>query len=79
MADVRIYSIPNCPNCKHLKMLLDRAGVQYAYRMFDPLDDNDVAEMAMMGIYNAQFPVVYLGDERLPAMTVGEYVQRIVG
>lgn len=76
---IEMYSIPGCPNCKHLKMLLDREHIEHKYRQFDPMDDEDVAEMAYMGIYDAQFPVVYIDGERLPAMTISEYMERIRG
>ena len=79
MKDILVYSIPNCPNCKRLKMLLDKEGISYGYRTFDPENDDDVAEMAMMGIYNAQFPVVYLDGQRQAAMTVDEYMKAIKG
>lgn len=76
---IKVCSIPGCPNCKHLKMLLDRENIDHEYRMYDPMNDDDVAEMAYNGIYDAQFPVVYIDGERLPAMTVGEYMKRIKG
>ena len=76
---ITFYSIPNCPNCKHLEMLLNRAGVSYGHRTFDPENDDDVAEMAYLGLLNAQFPVVYIDGERLPAMTLSEYMERIKG
>ena len=77
MKDIVIYSLPTCPNCKHLKMLLEREGVSFAYRTFDPESDDDVAEMSYMGIYNAQFPVVVIDGQQLPAMTVAEYMDAI--
>ena len=76
---ITIYSIPNCPNCKHLKMLLDRQGVEYEERRFDPENEDDMAEMSYMGIYTAQFPVVEVNGEILPAMTIPEYMKRIMG
>ena len=76
---ITVYSIPDCPNCKHLKMLLDRERIVYESRMFDPDNDDDVAEMAYLGVLNAQFPVVVIDGERLPAMTLPEYMERIKG
>ena len=76
---ITVYSIPDCPNCKHLKMLLDREHILYVSRMFDSEDDDDVAEMAYLGLLNAQFPVVYIDGERLPTMTLPEYMERIKG
>ncbi len=76
---ITVYSIPDCPNCKHLKMLLDRERIVYESRMFDPDNDDDVAEMAYLGLLNAQFPVVVIDGERLPAMTLPEYMERIKG
>ena len=77
MKDIVIYSLPTCPNCRHLKMLLEKEGISFAYRTFDPESDDDVAEMSYMGIYDAQFPVVYIDGQRLPAMTVAEYMNAI--
>ena len=76
---ITVYSIPNCLNCKHLKMILDKDLFIYQYRQFDPENDDDVAEMAYLGILNAQFPVVEINGERLPAMTVADYMKRIRG
>jgi glutaredoxin len=76
---ITVYSIPDCPNCKHLKMLLDRERIVYESRMFDPDNDDDVAEMAYLGVLNAQFPVVVIDGERLPALTLPEYMERIKG
>ena len=76
---ITVYSIPECPNCKHLKMLLDRMKIPYDGKTFDPENDDDVAEMSYLGIYTAQFPVVEIDGERLPAMTVHEYMERIRG
>ena len=73
---ITIYSIPNCPNCKHLKMLLDRKGISYGGKQFDPDNEDDMAEMSYMGIYTAQFPVVEIDGERLPAMTVCSILPR---
>ena len=77
MKDIVIYSLPTCPNCRHLKMLLEKEGISFAYRTFDPESDDDVAEMSYMGIYDAQFPVVYIDGQRLPAMTLPEYMDMI--
>lgn len=76
---ITIYSLLECPMCKHLKMLLDRERIVYESRMFDPDNDDDVAEMAYLGVLNAQFPVVVIDGERLPAMTLSEYMERIKG
>ena len=76
---ITVYCIPNCPNCKHLKMLLDRKGIEYDGRMFDPENEDDMAEMSYMGIYTAQFPVVEIDGKRLPAMTVAGYMKEILG
>ena len=76
---ITVYSIPSCPNCRHLKMLLDRERIVYESRMFDPDNDDDVAEMAYLGVLNAQFPVVVIDGERLPALTLPEYMERIKG
>jgi glutaredoxin len=76
---ITVYSIPDCPNCKHLKMLLDRERIVYESRTFDPDNDDDVAEMAYLGVLNAQFPVVVIDGERLPALTLPEYMERIKG
>lgn len=77
MKDIVIYSIPDCPNCKHLKMLLEREGISFANRTFDPESADDIAEMSYMGIYDAQFPVVYIDGRRLPAMTLPEYMEKV--
>ena len=77
MKDIVVYSIPGCSQCRHLKMLLDKEGISYGFRTFDPESDDDVAEMSYMGIYDAQFPVVYIDGQRLPAMTLPEYMDRI--
>ena len=79
MQRINVYCIPDCPNCKHLKMLLSRDGIEFETRTFDPDDVNDIAEMAMMGIYDAQFPVVEVDSKRLPAMTVADYMTVIRG
>lgn len=79
LESLKVYSIPNCPNCKHLKMILDKEKIIYESRMFDPDNDDDVAEMAYMGILNAQFPVVILNGSKLPAMTVADYMDLIRG
>ncbi len=76
---ITVYSIPDCPNCKHLKMLLDKERIVYESRMFDPDNDDDVAEMAYLGVLNAQFPVVVVDGKRLPAMTLQEYMEWIRG
>ena len=76
---ITVYSIPNCPVCRHLKMLLDRERIVYENRMFDPDNDDDVAEMAYLGVLNAQFPVVVVDGKRLPAMTLPEYMEWIRG
>ena len=76
---ITVYSIPNCPNCKHLKMLLDKGLYIYEHRQFNPENDDDVAEMAYLGILNSQFPVVEIDGKRLPAMTVSDYMKRIRG
>ena len=76
---IAVFSLPDCPLCKHLKMLLDRERIVYESRMFDPDNDDDVAEMAYLGLLNAQFPVVVINGERLPAMTLPEYMERIRG
>lgn len=76
---ITVYSIPNCPNCKRLKMMLDKEMFIYQYRQFDPLNDDDVAEMCEKGIYTRQFPVVEIDGEILPATGVEDYMKRIKG
>lgn len=72
---IEVCSIPNCPNCKHLKMLMKSKGIPFKETAYDPDNDDDVAEMSFRGIYSAQFPVVFVDDERLPAMTLPEYME----
>ena len=76
---IEVASIPDCPNCKHLAMLLDRKGIAYSKRLYDPMNDDDVAEMCERGIYTAQFPVVWIDGKRLPTMTLNEYMKKIDG
>ena len=75
--EIEISSIPACPNCKHLMMLLDRRGVQYTKKVYDPMNDDDVAEMCERGIFTAQFPVVWVDGKRLPAMSLNEYAEAL--
>lgn len=77
MKDIKIASIPDCPNCKHLKMLLDKENIPYSDKTYDSDNEDDIAEMSYLGIYSAQFPVVWLNGERLPALTLSEYMERI--
>ena len=73
---ITVYSIPNCPNCKRLEVILRSKGIlNYEKRMFNPDNDDDVAEMSMLGIYTAQFPVVIINGERIPAMPVQQYAR----
>ena len=76
---ITVYSIPNCPNCKRLKMMLRSKGITFGGKEYDPDNDDDVAEMCVKGIYTSQFPVVFIDGERLPAMTVEDYMKRITG
>lgn len=76
---IKIASLRNCPNCKQLTMLLNRQGIEYEYRLYDPNDVNDMAEMSYLDIYTAQFPVVWIDGKRLPAMTVADYMREILG
>ena len=76
---IRLACIPNCPNCKYLKMMLEKEKIQFESRTYDPDNPDDVADMCMEDIYNAQFPVVWIDGVRQPAMTVAEYMQRIRG
>ena len=77
LESLKVYSIEQCPNCKHLKMILDKEKIIYESRTFDPENDDDVAEMAYLGILNAQFPVVIINGSRLPAMTLPDYMDLI--
>ena len=72
--DIEVCSIPNCPNCKHLKMLMKSRGIPFKETAYDPDSDDDVAEMSFRGIYNAQYPVVIVDGEKMPAMTVSGYM-----
>lgn len=77
LESLKVLCLPECPNCKHLKMILDKEKIIYESRTFDPENDDDVAEMAYLGILNAQFPVVILNGSKLPAMTLSDYMDLI--
>lgn len=72
--DIEVCSIPNCPNCKHLKMLMKNRGIPFKETAYDPDNDDDVAEMSFRGIYSSQYPVVFVNGEKIPAMTVSGYM-----
>lgn len=76
MTEIEIFSLENCPNCKRLSMMLDQAGIPYAYLNIETSNDA-LAEAAFRGILDSQFPVVYIDGQRLPAMTPVDYFKKI--
>ena len=73
---ITIFSLIDCPNCHRLMMMLDRAGISYEEMNIEKSNEA-LAEAAFRGILNCQYPVVYIDDVKLDAMTPVEYFQKI--
>ena len=76
MKEIEIFVLNNCPNCKRLEMMLDKAGIRYtAYNIESSTEA--LAEAAYRGIVSEQYPVVYINGRRLPANTPSRYFEEI--
>ena len=76
MSKIEVFCIDNCPNCKKLCMMLDRANIEYGHFNLDQSTD-DLAEAAFRGIMSEPFPVVFINDRKLQASTPLEYFEEI--
>jgi len=78
MSKIEVFCIDNCPNCKKLCMLLDRANIEYGHFNLDQSAD-DLAEAAFRGIMSEPFPVVFIDEVKLDPATPAEYFRKIRG
>ena len=78
MSRIEVFCIDDCPNCKKLCMMLDRAKIIYSHYNLDRSTD-DLAEAAYRGIMNEPYPVVFIDGVKLPSATPVEYFKQIQG
>lgn len=76
MSKIEMFVLNDCPNCKRLEMMLDKAGIPYSAYNIEQSNDA-LAEAAFRGILNCQYPVVYINEVKLDAMTPVEYFEEI--
>ena len=76
MSNIEVFCINNCPNCKKICMMLDRANIAYAHYNIDESPEN-LAEGAFRGILSEQFPVIFIDGRKLPAATPIDYFNTI--
>ena len=59
----RLYTLPDCPNCKVLKNWLDERGIQFEERIFDTEAQLEFIMMNMFG----NPPIFEVGVRAIPS------------
>ena len=62
-----LYSMPNCPVCRGIKMKLEAKGIAFQ-------ESHDIDELIKMGYRGA--PVLFVDGEYLAAKQIGEWLAK---
>lgn len=76
MSEIEVFTLTECPNCKRLEMMLNKAGIPFAEYNIETSNEA-LAEAAYRGIVQEQYPVVYIDGKRLSADTPIRYFEQI--
>jgi glutaredoxin len=63
MAEIEIFTTPDCPRCKKLMFWMDAYDIKY--KAIDATTVDGMAEAAFREIVNDTFPVVYMDGDKL--------------
>jgi glutaredoxin len=56
-----VYSLPNCPNCEHLKEVLKTTGYDFEERPMDSAES--ITDMRIEGCFAMEAPVLKVNDK----------------
>jgi glutaredoxin 3 len=60
---ITLFTLPDCPRCEEIKMLMEEAGIMCSIRMMN--DPEALADLRFNGCFEVEAPVIQVFDEYL--------------